>query len=1005
MENETDNYASFRVSVKDSMVDQYLAFHNYMTTHYKKALVMFQCGDFFEQYAKEDKSGNTIGADLILLSKTLDYLISDRGDFKLVGFNKKSFEVAIGQLFKHYDHIAVVVEVESDKVSAPSIKKTLKRKDDHSRKERRIYRIYTEETYTQTTYYGDESQTTDKTIKNNLICQFFLRVFPIDKKESYRPLIASLSSISVEEGSSNSYQIENNSSDPEIIYEEFNSYFARYKPRLLIMSIQIFGKMTEEELTLIKNKFLSNLDNSAIKIIYQDVATQFLKLDYQLQFLDKLMIETKKDSSLNSIERLGLERKPESVIGYILLLQYIYEKHGPLVERIPQLVVLENTQLVSITTDAINQLSIYQDLNQERSLFDILNYTKSPMGQRLLLNRILCPIIDGEELEHRYSLIDHFLNDNRWKRVNILLDGFVDLDAYNRKSVLGTINPTNILHLLSNYDKVLDILKECLYSVGSSKKRHIFPPKFKTKFQSFMSDFNVLRRDADGAFLRKAHTETNVFIEGYDQVCDQLSKKLSINKRHRSEIIKALNERLQPKSGKALQGIECRIDIKNSIYHFEITAPRLLKLKQSLEDEELILAVGKKTYHFDSSTFTNIGTKMSKKGIVCSSLTELADKYFEAVIKLNERLEILYKEFIIQMVKKWGSFMVSIAKIMAEVDLYSALAQNAHISNYCRPMIDLEDGESYIKARDLRHPIIEKEVQEQGEIYVPNSITLGLNDNESSSGNIILLYGPNMGGKSTLLRSVGSNIFLAQMGSFVAAKSFEFRPFHSIFTRILTKDNAHKSRSSFQVEMLELAPILTRSNANSLVLADEPCHSTNHLEQTSLVSAFLLELGKRGTPSLITTHLYELTDQEAVREITGLSVYHLALERKGEKLIYKRTLKKGVGERYTALDVARAAGIPQKVLEDALMFKRKLLNENEQFLAFKTSNYNSKLFMDKCERCGLRKAIETHHKRPQKDVDSRGYVDHVPIHSSGNLERLCQECHAKETFGEKKSDE
>lgn len=998
----------FEVAIKDSPLDQYLAFHQYAVEKYgSNILVIAQYGDFYEMYGNEARGG----ANLETISRALEYDVSKK--YQRVGFNKTMLDVCVQILFKHYSPIIRVDEVASEG------------KGSRVRKIRRITRVYTEETYTDSApYMGGkaESKLANHARKNrkgdslSLISHIYVRMIP----SANNGVIIAVASISIEDGSSNVYQLDSKDS----IFDDLASHLIRHRPVLVLFHIRSSSgnKESEKDLATVQKQLRASIPDGTKIEEKKEYSFHYFKLDYQLQFLEKIYGPTSETLSMS--ERLGLERKPEAMVAFVLLLQDVYEKYPRLLQQLAMPKVLENERYVTISVDGISQLSLYNDINKERSVFDVINQTKTPMGSRLLLSRLLYPVVDTRELERRYEWIEAFIGQETgaeapWQQLEQLLDGFVDLDKYHRKFTLGTITPANVVLLMQNYDQVREVYRLC-------RGKDIFPPEFKTMFRSFINAISVIKRTADNYSLRVDYTVENIFVSGHDRKLDLLDAEISAITSTHQAIIECLADRIKPKDSKkgpvaAADLITMKIDIADHICHLEMTPTRLKKLRDSLREEELVVSApsapfGAKgiVYSFDSSSFTNRGTKKTKKGISTDQLDELGTRYINAVRKLTKRLKKLYKRFVDTITTEHGEFMRTISHCIAESDFFMALAKIATTNNYCRPQLlsSSDDDFSYLAVSKLRHPIIERELSH---VYVPHSLVLGkegsdseVSDETVASGNIILLYGSNECGKSTLLRAVGTAVVLAQMGSYVPAEKFELRPFKAIYTRILSKDNIHRSHSSFKVETLEIVPTLTRANEYSLFLADEPCHSTNHEQQIDLVAAYIQKWTQLRCACLITTHVYELADLKEVINAPGLNIYHLTVDLKGTKVMYRRRLCAGIGPdstRYTAFYVAQAAGVPADVIEMAERIKGKRQKRAEQLLSFKRSGYSSKKYMDvMCEQCGKRKATETHHILPQKDADERGYVGHVPIHSVGNLMRLCEKCHKKITADSRQKD-
>lgn len=325
------------------------------------------------------------------------------------------------------------------------------------------------------------------------------------------------------------------------------------------------------------------------------------------------------------------------------------------------------------------------------------------------------------------------------------------------------------------------------------------------------------------------------------------------------------------------------------------------------------------------------------------------------------------------------------------VDLIGFIDLNTNISKlsienvYNKPEI-LDTEKSIFNGEDVRHPIVEK-VQKEIE-YVPNDIEL--------SENGILLYGTNACGKSTLMKSIGLTLIMAQAGFFVPCSSLKFSPYTQIFTRILNNDNIFKRQSSFAVEMSELRSILKRSDNKSLVLGDEVCSGTETISALSIVSAALKTLSDIKCSFIFTSHLHQLMDIKLVKDIKSLKVFHLKIEydKKKEILIYLRKLENGSGPAIYGLEVCKSLSLGDDFISLARNVQMEISDIDRTLLNDKHSNYNKDLMMDKCQICNS-KSEHTHHIKEQNTADNNDIIDYHHKNINHNLVQLCESCHHK----------
>lgn len=989
---EGPDFANVKVGLNDSVVTQYLIFHRYaIKTYGENAVVIMKLGDFYEAFFAENE-----GPDVDLMGSKLQYTVYDKYGGRGIGFPVIMLDVCVQILQTIYSHIVRVDEIDKENS-----------KKNKTKQVRRIVRIYTNGTFTQENEYNEKSKAKLGSLGTNLSNK--AAIFPLitniffhaigKSKLTHQPLvIASIASISIDDGNTHILELHSRSDNPDFVIDEIASYFTRHKPKLLQITLRCDDKTQIVDIRHLihRIKQFSNVESKDI-VSSEEIASEYFKIDYQRQFLAKIY---KSCGSLSPIQFIGLERNQQSIVSFIQLLQSIYEKYPPLIESISKPVILNSGDIVELSTDAINQLSLYQDLNQEKSVYDIINHTKTPMGSRQLLSRLIYPSYNIEMLQKRYQLIEHFqsisevdANQPFWKIILSLLADFTDIDKTHRKFILETILPSNLYTLVREYKSVRTIMRYC---VAQDHSEMIFSKSDRKNLIELLKKLEILDLSVCKNVYNIDLTTFNIFKYGIFPDIDDMCEILHHIDKVKNEIVKELNSLLVGKEN-AFTWI---INDTTEQLLIDVTRVRYKSITQILAQKSTVITINGESYPLASLTPRDIFK--SRVALSNDQIVELSSKYFDTIKKIRNTMREHFLSLVQNINETYYNFMNEISRKIGEIDVTCSLASVAHLYNYCKPEI-VDEENSFVNFTDLRHAIVERELAESGyckENYTPHSFCLGKTVDEHDSASLLVLYGSNMCGKSTLLRGVGIAVVLAQIGSYVPASRFILSPFYSIYARILTIDNLHRSRSSFQQEMLELRPILGRTDSNSLVLADEPCHSTDHIDACSIVLPTLEELGRRNCCGIITTHLHELSDDTELIAIPGLRIYHLSVEiqpkaRDGNmKVVYTRQLKAGPGLRCYGIEVASEANISPDVIKRAYQVRRRLLKLSDQFLTYKTSNYSSRIYMDKCEICG-RPATETHHELHQAEADQRGFVGFVPIHSATNLRLLCDKCHKK----------
>ena len=363
------------------------------------------------------------------------------------------------------------------------------------------------------------------------------------------------------------------------------------------------------------------------------------------------------------------------------------------------------------------------------------------------------------------------------------------------------------------------------------------------------------------------------------------------------------------------------------------------------------------------------------------------------MVDLKKQLAIEIKEAFYNEISNlllYKTSIVNINDIITELDFLNSGAYSAYNNGYSKPTIDVTDN-SYFDAEELRHPIVELITTDT--VYHPHDISIG----KDKTG--ILLYGINSSGKSTLMKSIGLAIVMAQIGYYVPAKKFIYSPYYNLMTRIVGIDNIFRGMSSFMVEMMELMAILKRNTNKTLVLGDEICRGTEE-KSANIIVAYMLETLVKSNSSFITaTHLHSIANLPSVRNIEDIRICHLKInyDEKNDQLIYSRELTEGQGDKYYGVMVAKYL-----MKTDHFNNRTKELEMEYDDYYIKKSNYNKDVLMIMCHICESTKKLETHHINFQKDCDDIKVKSkpHIKKNQPYNLVVLCSKCHDEIDRGE-----
>ncbi|WP_024791694.1 MutS-related protein [Lebetimonas sp. JS138] len=664
-----------------------------------------------------------------------------------------------------------------------------------------------------------------------------------------------------------------------------------------------------------------------------------MNINYQNEIFKRVY---KIHSLLTPIEIMNLEKYPLITESLGILLEFVISHNKDLIKHIKFPELIEDEKFVYLGNNPIKQLEIGKVLK-------LIDKTKTPMGKRLIKERLFNPIKDEEELKKRYKAVNFMLN--RFKKFEELLKDIYDLEKIDRKIKLKRLHPFELSFLVSS-------LKSCSEIYLLLKKKSL-------KIDNFL---NYIERhfDLNKINVKIEDIKENFFNEGINKELDELNKE---KKHYINELVKIKEE------------IEKLGDVKVELsqlekegYYLSLTKTRFNLIKDKFLNT--FTQINGKNVFFKDFRIKNLTNSVKISGEI---IEEISDKIITLDNKIIKKTTKLYLKKLDEISREFD-VLQSLSDEIAQIDVAVSSAKVAKQFNYFMPKI------SNIRPifRDLRHPLIE--VNQENGIYIPNDIDFNEYDG-------MLLYGINSSGKSSLMKSVGIAIFLAQSGFFVPAK-MEFKPINGIFTRIEAKDNLSKGLSTFAVEMLELKNIFNRADSNSIVLGDEIAHGTETLSAMSIVASAVIKLAKKNINFLFATHLHQLMDLEEIKNLPNVVARHLEVYFDGEKLIYDRKLKEGSGSSVYGLEFAKSIYLDSEFLKTAENIRKKLneeYSELELLIKKRKSRYNKKVIVTTCAICGA-PVDDVHHIFPKEQAE-KGFIDHVPVNHKFNLIPLCKKHH------------
>lgn len=588
----------------------------------------------------------------------------------------------------------------------------------------------------------------------------------------------------------------------------------------------------------------------------------------------------------SAVEKLKRQLKVESLKGYAIdtyplgicsagaLVVYLEQTQHTGLANICSISRIDGSKFVWMDRFTIRNLEIFAASSggEGVALVDVIDKCCSPMGSRLLRGWLAMPSVDLNELNSRYDIVSSFTgNREKLTAVQEHIGNIGDLDRMMSRAATGKIMPREVLQLSRGLSQLGPIKELCTGDCAPL-----------TELVSSISDCNALHEEISRTLTPEAAAaigKGDVVASGVNEELDRLREISRGGKQYLLNMQQRETERTGISSLKIGYNnvfgyyIEVRNAHKDKVPEDWIRKQTLVNaeryITQELKDyEQQILSAEDKIYALESAI------------------------YGALVSKIQESIRSIQAN----------------SAIVAKLDVLAGFAELALENRYCRP--EVNSGLS-LEIKAGRHPVIET-LMRPGEEYVPNDITL-----DKKNQQIIILTGPNMSGKSALLRQTALIVLLAQIGSFVPADSAKFGWFDKIFTRVGASDNISRGESTFMVEMLETSMILHNLSERSLVLLDEIGRGTSTYDGMSIARAiveYIHEYGK-GAKTLFATHYHELNDLESL--YSGVKNFHVAVKEIGKEVIFLRKLKEGGTAHSFGIHVARMAGMPKEVLKSA----------------------------------------------------------------------------------------
>lgn len=767
--------------------------------------------------------------------------------------------------------------------------------------------------------------------------------------------------------------------DNQLWIDEIGKYIHFYNPSEILFHFKNFN--------LTKTDIIQKWDipHNSIQINHYD-NKQFIKTTYQNEFLQNIF---NLSLMMTPIEHFDLETKPEIVIAYVYMLNYINDHVAETLQNIEHPIYVNDEHCLCLTSNSIRQLNVINNYSyfkgKNESLLSVCNLCVTPMGRRLFKERLLYPSVDVDKIQKRYDMIELYRKDNFYDNTIKILRKVSDLEKSLRKMGIKMLQPNDFFSDTLSYDYINQLLSLLQENDEIYKKYDIIPiDMFQEFYQICKNTFIFHNLSQTGNLQRSIFQKyVNSDIDNYDDLTT-----------YYYTILECIAIRFSKLLDGSENSVKLDFDERNEWFLY-CTNKRATTFKEKVKNmngKNIHVDIVSSNISFKGSDFNFKKKDASSTMIQTDYIKNISKKLIEVQDNIKKLNTKIWFEKTKELYDKYSRNLKQFYKILSEIDISSASAKLSIQNGYYRPEIVLSD-KSFIETECIRHPIVEKIHTDTQ--YVTNDIHLSKKNEKDG----ILLFGTNACGKSTFMKSIGLNLIMAQAGLFVAAKTFKYYPYTQIFTRILNNDNIFRSQSSFAVEIQELKSILKRANDKSLVLGDELCSGTESISAMSIIASGLNELCNRKTSFIFTSHLHQLTELDEIKSLSNLEIYHLKIDydRTTNTLIYDRKLEKGSGPSIYGLKVCEAMGLSNEFISFAKKIQNKLENKETKT---KLSQYNNDVFMDCCKICNSKDDLETHHIKDQQYSDENKMIEHHHQNIKHNLVQLCKQCHLKVTHGE-----
>ncbi|TAF65538.1 MAG: DNA mismatch repair protein MutS [Cytophagales bacterium] len=605
----------------------------------------------------------------------------------------------------------------------------------------------------------------------------------------------------------------------------------------------------------------------------------YLQEQYHLYPLDDWFFEHSfgydvliKHFKVNSLKGFGIENYPIGIAAAGAILHYLNDSQYTHLQHITSIARIEEERYMWLDAFTIRNLElIYPQQENGATLLKILDKTQTPMGARLLRKWLTLPLKEKNRIEDRLQIVEIFTNNSdQIEELNVTFKHIGDLERLISKVASRRVKPRELLQIKKSLFQIEQV-KEILQKIDTPALQ---------KFIAQLQDCSFIAQKIEKTILNDAKnliSEGGIIQNNINTELDELH--------HLVENSKQYLEKIRQDAVQETGISSLKIDYNKVFgYYLEVTNSHKNKVPKSWIRKQ---------------TLTNAERY----------ITEELKIYEDKIVHAEEKINILEQKIYQDLVEEVADFILPIqqnAKVIAMLDCLNNFAYIALKYQYTRPTITTEN---ILRITQGRHPVIEQQLP-AGEPYIPNDVLL-----DTENQQIIVITGPNMAGKSALLRQVALIVLMAQIGSFVPAEAAEMAIIDKIFTRVGASDNIAQGESTFMVEMMETAGIMNNLSENSLILMDEIGRGTSTYDGISIAWAILEYLHnhpKYRPKTLFATHYHELN--ELAKDFPRIKNFHVTVKEANNQILFLRKLAEGGSAHSFGIHVAQMAGMPRSVV-------------------------------------------------------------------------------------------